>query len=125
MGYIEFEKEDLANLKYSLNKEFIRTNRAGTFGSSTIINCNTRKYHGLLICPMDKLDSENHLLLSALDETIIQHDKEFHLAVRKYPGIVHPGHKYLREFKSEPIPSLTFRVGGVIFKKEKDKLTLQ
>jgi predicted glycogen debranching enzyme len=118
MGYIEFEKEDLANLKYSLNKEFIRTNRAGTFGSSTIINCNTRKYHGLLICPMDELDGENHLLLSALDETIIQHDKEFHLAVRKYPGVVHPGHKYLREFIADPIPSLSYRVGGVIFKKE-------
>jgi predicted glycogen debranching enzyme len=118
MGYIEFDKDDLANLKYSLNKEFIRTNRAGTFGSSTLINCNTRKYHGLLICPMDNIDGENHLLLSALDETIIQHDKEFHLAVRKYPGVVHPGHKYLREFIADPIPSLYYRVGGVILKKE-------
>jgi predicted glycogen debranching enzyme len=118
MGYIEFDKEDLANLKYSLTKEFIRTNRAGTFGSSTLINCNTRKYHGLLICPMDKLDGENHLLLASLDETIIQHDKEFHLAVRKYPGVVHPGHKYLREFVAHPIPSLKYRVGGVIFEKE-------
>jgi predicted glycogen debranching enzyme len=118
MGYIEFEKDDLANLKYSLTKEFVRTNRAGTFGSSTIINCNTRKYHGLLICPMDQLDGENHLLLASLDETVIQHDKEFHLAVRKYPGIMHPGHKYLREFVAHPIPALIYRVGGVILKKE-------
>lgn len=118
MGYIEFDKTELINLKYSLSKEFIRSNRAGTYASGTIINCNTRKYHGLLICPLDKIDGQNHVLLSALDETIIQRDKEFHLAVRKYPGIFHPGHKYLRDFNTNPIPTLTYRVGGVIFRKE-------
>jgi predicted glycogen debranching enzyme len=118
MSYIEFEKEELINLKYSLSKEFIRTNRAGIYGSSTIINCNTRKYHGLLVCPIDELDGESHLLLSALDETIVQHEKEFHLAVRKYPGVVHPGHKYVSEFIAEPIPCLRYRVGGVVFEKQ-------
>ena len=119
MSYIQFDKTQLINLKYSLTREFIRSNRAGAYASSTIINCNTRKYHGLLICPMEKLDGENHVLLSALDETIIQHEKEFHLAVKRYPGgIYHPGHKYLRDFTSEPIPTLTYRVGGVILQKE-------
>ncbi|MFN8256726.1 MAG: amylo-alpha-1,6-glucosidase [Bacteroidales bacterium] len=118
MGYIEFDKTELTNLKYSLSKEFIRSNRAGSYAGSTIINCNTRKYHGLLICPMDQLDGENHVLLSALDETIIQHNKEFHLAVRKYPGVMHPGHKYLKEFHADPMPTLTYRVGGVLLQKE-------
>ncbi|MCF6242406.1 MAG: amylo-alpha-1,6-glucosidase [Bacteroidales bacterium] len=119
MSYIEFDKSRLINLEYSLKREFIRSNRAGAYACSTIINCNTRKYHGLLICPIDNLDTENHVLLSALDETIIQRDKEFHLAVRRYPGgVFHPGHKYLRDFSSEPIPTLTYRVGGVILKKE-------
>jgi len=118
MGYIEFNKTELINLKYSLSKEFIRSNRAGTFAGSTIINCNTRKYHGLLICPLDKIDGQDHVLLSAVDETIIQHGKEFHLAVRKYPGIMHPGHKYLQEFRADPIPILIYHVGGVILQKE-------
>ncbi len=119
MSYIEFEKSKLINLEYSLKREFIRSNRAGAYASSTIINCNTRKYHGLLIAPMDELDGENHVLLSALDETVIQHGKEFHLAVRRYPGgVFHPGHKYLRDFNSEPIPTLIYRVGGVILQKE-------
>jgi len=118
MGYIDFEQSELINLKYSLSKEFIRSNRAGAFAGSTIINCNTRKYHGLLICPMDQLDGENHVLLSALDETIIQHDKEFHLAVRKYPGVMHPGHKYLFDFQANPILTLTYKVGGVVLQKE-------
>lgn len=119
MSYIKFDKSQLINLEYSLKREFIRSNRAGAYASSTIINCNTRKYHGLLVCPVDNLDNENHVLLSALDETVIQHDKEFHLAVRRYPGgVFHPGHKYLRDFSSEPIPTLTYRVGGVVLQKE-------
>ncbi len=118
MSYIEFDKTQLINLKYSLSKEFIRSNRAGSFGGSTIINCNTRKYHGLLVCPMDQIDGQNHVLISAIDETIIQHDKEFHLAVRKYPGVMHPGHKYIRDFNTHPIPAITYRVGGVVLQKE-------
>jgi len=119
MSYIRFDKTKLINLEYSLSREFIRSNRAGAYASSTIINCNTRKYHGLLICPMEKLDGENHVLLSSLDETVIQQGKEFHLAVKRYPGgVYHPGHKYLRDFNSDPIPTLTYRVGGVILQKE-------
>ncbi len=119
MNYLQFDKTQLINLEYSLKKELVRTNRAGTFSSTTIINCHTRKYHGLLIVPIENLDDENHVLLSALDETIIQHDKEFHLAVRRYqPGIYHSGHKYIREFYLDPIPKLIYRVGGVVLQKE-------
>lgn len=118
MSYLEFEKQELTNLEYSLQIEYLRSNRGGSFASSTIINCHTRKYHGLLICPLEELDGGNHVLLSALDETVIQHEKEFHLAVRKYPGVYHPGHKYIREFSADPVSTMTYRVGGVILKKE-------
>lgn len=118
MGYIRFDKTQLINLEYSLNKEVLRSNRAGSFACTTIVNCNTRKYHGLLICPLEHLDDENHVLLSGLDETIIQHGKEFHLAIRKYPGIFHAGHKYILDFDAEPIQTVTYKVGGVILKRE-------
>lgn len=119
MSYIEFEKEQLVNLEYSLSREVIRSNRAGSYASTTIICCNTRKYHGLLVCPMEDLDGGNHVLLSALDETVIQRGKEFNLAIHKYPGTYNPkGHKYVRDFETEPIPALIYRVGGVLLKKE-------
>jgi predicted glycogen debranching enzyme len=119
MSYIEFDKKELINLKYSISKELIRTNRAGSFASTTIINCNTRKYHGLLICPIEKFGAENHVLLSTLDETIIQHNAEFHLGIHKYPIEYSPkGHKYIRDYEAEPIPAITYRVGGVVLKKE-------
>ncbi len=120
MSYIRFDKEQLINLEYSLPKELLRSNRAGSYASTTIIYCNTRKYHGLLITPQPGLDDNNHVLLSSFDETIIQHDAEFNLAIHKFEGdFFNPkGHKYIRNFDTEPIPKLTYRVGGVVLTKE-------
>ena len=119
MSYINFDKTQLVNTEYSLNKEIIRTNRSGSFASTTIIYCNTRKYHGLLICPIDAFGGENHILLSSLDETIIQHNAEFNLGIHKFSGEYFPtGHKYIREYEINPIPVAIYRVGGVMLKKE-------
>jgi len=117
--YIKFDKNQLINLQYALNKELLRTNKRGAYASSTIIGCNTRKYHGLLVAPQPQLDMENHVFLSTLDETVLQRDAEFHLAIHKYPGLFHPkGHKYIADFSSDPIPYWIYRVGGVVLKKE-------
>ena len=119
MDYLKFDKAQLVNTEYSLKKEYIRTNRAGSFASSTIINCNTRKYHGLLICPIDNFGGENHVLLSSLDETIIQHDSPFNLGIHKFPGEYSPkGNKYVREYLMDPTPTIIYRVGGVVLRKE-------
>ncbi|MCX6250798.1 MAG: glycogen debranching enzyme N-terminal domain-containing protein [Bacteroidetes bacterium] len=120
MSYINFDKIQLVNLEYSLSRELIRSNRAGSYASSTIINCNTRKYHGMLVTPQPLVDNENHVLLSSLDETVIQREAEFNLGIHKYPGGVYnpKGHKYVRDFVTEPIPKLTYNVGGVILTKE-------
>ena len=120
MSYIDFEKKQLINLKYSLGRELLRTNRAGGYASSTIINTNTRKYHGLLVVPQPLIDDLNHVLLSTVDETLTVNDYDFHLSMRMYPnGHYDPkGHKYIRDFKSEPNPKLVYRLGQTIFTKE-------
>lgn len=120
MSYIKFDKSQLVNLEYSLSKEILRSNRAGSYSSTTIIGCNTRKYHGLLVCPIDEIDGEKHVLLSSLDMTIIQHDTEFNLGIHKFPGdVYHPaGHKYVRDFEIENVPLVRYRVGGVVITKE-------
>ena len=121
MSYIKFDKKQLVNLESSLQKELLRSNRAGSYLSTTVIGCNTRKYHGLLVSLQPQINNNHHVLLSSLDETIIQHDTEFNLGIHKYAGDVYEpgGHKYLREFESDPIPTLTYNVGGVIFTKER------
>lgn len=120
MGYINFNKQQLVNLEFSLSRELLRTNRAGTYASTTIIGCNTRKYHGLLVCPMEDIDNENHVILSSLDVSVIQQDANFNLAVRKYPGVYEPkGHKYIEKFEIDTIPVLTYNVGGTILQMER------
>lgn len=120
MSYITFEKQQLINLEYSLPRELIRSSREGAYASTSIINCNTRKYHGLLVVPQPALDNGNHVLLSSLDETLIQHNAEFNLSIRKYQGETFSpkGHKYLKDFKMEPIPKHTYVVGGMEFTRE-------
>jgi predicted glycogen debranching enzyme len=121
MGYLKFDKTLLINLEESLKREILRTNRGGAYHSSTIVNCNTRKYHGLLVCPVPQLDADNHVLLSSLDETVIQHGAEFNLGVHQY-GDSHfspNGQKYVRQFEFDGLPKTIYRVGGVILSKEK------
>ncbi|MDD5016419.1 MAG: glycogen debranching enzyme N-terminal domain-containing protein, partial [Atribacterota bacterium] len=76
MSYLNFDKTLLVNLEKSLSKEMIRTNRAGAYNSTTLIDCNTRKYHGQLVLPLPEIDNFNHVLLSSLDETVVQHGAE-------------------------------------------------
>src|SRR4030042_2987453 len=116
MSYIQFDKNELVNLEYSLSKEIIRSNRAGSYASLSIIGCNTRKYHGLLICPLEQFDGEKHVLLSSLDETIVEKTKEFNLGIHKFEGDHYfpKGHKYVRNFEAETVARTTYRVGSVI-----------
>lgn len=110
----------MTNLEESLRRELLRTNRSGAYSCSTLADCNTRKYHGLLVVPVPELDDDNHVLLSSLDVTVIQHGAEFNLGLHKYQGNNYSprGHKYIREFDCDKVPTTLYRVGGVLLKKE-------
>lgn len=120
MSYLRFEKALMTNLQDSLPKELLRTNRSGAYSCSTIVDCNTRKYHGLLVVPIPEIDDDNHVLLSSLDVTVVQHGAEFNLCLHKYQGnnFSPKGHKYIREFDCDKVPTTIYRVGGVLLKKE-------
>ncbi len=116
MNYLKFNKEELVNLEYSLEREVLHSNKSGAYSCTTLSGCNTRKYHGLLVCPNHTLDGGKHVLLSSLDTTIIQHGEEFNLGIHKYSGNVYEpkGHKYIRDFEAENVPVSTYRIGGVV-----------
>ncbi len=120
MCYLKFDKAQMTNLQDSLFKELLITNRSGAYCNTTLVGCNIRKYHGLMVIPVPELDDENHVLLSSLDETIIQHGAEFNLGLHKYQGENYSpkGHKYIVSFQWEKVPTWIYRIGGVMLKKE-------
>ncbi|WP_340111466.1 amylo-alpha-1,6-glucosidase [Maribellus mangrovi] len=121
MHYLSFDQEQLINLEYSLYKEILRTNKAGSYLCTTLNGCNTRKYHGLLVSPIENFGGEKHVLLSSLDETIIQNEAEFNLGIRRYQGGSYEpkGHKYIQNVRFGNVPKITYRVGGVVLTKER------
>jgi len=120
MSYLKFDKNLMINLEQSLSKEMLRTNKSGAYSFSTIVDCNTRKHHGLLVLPLPELDGGDHVLISSLDATVIQRGAEFNLGLHKYPGdhFSPKGHKYIREYTCDYNPSTIYRVGGVILSKD-------
>ena len=101
-----------------MDREMLATDRRGGYMSTTIVCCNTRKYHGLMVAPIDQSD-RTYVLLSSLDETLIQHDQSFNLALHRFEGVYEPrGHKYITDFEYTPTPTITYRVGGAVLRKE-------
>ncbi|MCF0167348.1 MAG: glycogen debranching enzyme N-terminal domain-containing protein [Bacteroidales bacterium] len=119
MAYLKFNKAELVNLEYSLKREIITANRTGAYANTTIVGCNTRKYHCLLAVPVEEMNWRRHILLSTLDETLIQHGKSFNLGIHCYGDVYEPrGHKYIVDYENDPIPTVIYQVGGMRLQKE-------
>ena len=80
MAFLKFNKAELVNLEYSLKREILASNKAGAYCNTSIISCNTRKYHGLLVAPVENLGGK-FVLLSSVDESIILRGKQFNLGI--------------------------------------------
>jgi predicted glycogen debranching enzyme len=119
MPFIHFSKEQLHDPHFSLEREIVQANSTGAYCSSSLLNCNTRKYHGLLVTPQPQLDENQYVLLSALDETIFQGAKKTQLATHHYPNTYYPeGYFHLEDFSYERIPQWIIKEGDLILKKE-------
>ena len=104
------------NLEKGLEKEWIITNGLGGFASSTILNCNTRKYHGLLIAPLTP-PARRFLILSKVDECIKIKGENFPLYTNICPNYISDGYKYLESFEKDYIPIFEYKVKDVSIKK--------
>ena len=111
-----FDKAACQNTRRALRKEWLLTNGLGDYAGSSILCCNTRKYHGLLTVntPLGR-----HVLLSALEESVMGGGKEFFLSTRQHPRTLYPhGHEYLESFRLDQWPEFTYRVGDVRLRRE-------
>ncbi|MDD4872956.1 MAG: amylo-alpha-1,6-glucosidase [Kiritimatiellae bacterium] len=114
---IRFTRDQCLNLETSLRQEWIDTNGLGGYASSTILDCHTRKYHGLLVANLKK-PAGRFALLSKLEVSIRAGDSEFRLSTNKYPGVFDPtGHKYIESFEYKTFPVTNYVIGDICLSK--------
>lgn len=114
---IEFDSRTCGNLTEGTSREWLETNGIGGFASSTIINLNTRRYHGLLVAAT-KPPVGRAVLLSKLEETLIAGSERFELSSNQYASVIHPrGYRYLNSFRLDPFPIFTYGAGRLEIEK--------
>ena len=99
-----------------IKKEWIVTNGLGGFASSTIIGTNTRKYHGLLVAPLNP-PAHRYLLVSKVDESITVDGKSYGLYTNMCRNNISEGYKYLESFEKEEVPTFIYDVDGIKIEK--------
>ena len=104
------------NLEEGLKKEWLITNGIGGYSSSTIIGCNTRKYHGLLIAPLTP-PARRFLILSKVDEGVEINGKVIPLYTNMSKNYISEGYKNLDSFEKDYFPIFTYKVKDIEIKK--------
>ena len=97
------------NFETGLKKEWLITNGIGGYASSTVIGANTRKYHGLLIAPLNP-PANRHVILSKLDESVKIGDKKYDLYTNICKDFIAHGYNFQKEFEKDYIPVFKYEV---------------
>jgi predicted glycogen debranching enzyme len=114
---ISIEQEKLKDFSYLSQVEWLETNGLGGYASSTVANCHSRRYHGLLVAAT-QIPTGRTVLVSKLDETIVTGDKLFELGSNNYNGVIAPqGYQYLKDFTKELYPQWTYQADDIIIRK--------
>ncbi len=114
----QFDRPACQNLRKALRKEWLETNGLGDYASSSLVCCNTRKYHGLFVTELAR-PAGRYVLLSTLEESLLMADREFFFSCRKHPGVYFPrGHEYMQAASAGLWPSFRYRFGDVTLTRE-------
>lgn len=104
------------NLESGLKKEWILTNGIGGFSYSSVVGCNTRKYHGLLVAPLTP-PARRFVILSKVDEALEIDNKEYVLYTNMCKSYISEGYKNLARFEKEFFPIFSYKVKETQVKK--------
>lgn len=119
MSLISFNEQDLRKEEILFEREFICTNHKGSFSYSTVANLFTRSYHGFFAIPQPQFSADEHIMLSALDETLECNGIVYNLGNRQYPGKIHPkGYQFLTAFELSRGVKWQYNCNGLILSKE-------
>ena len=100
-------------IKDLLSKEWLLTNNRGGYASSTIIGCNTRRYHGLLIGSLTPPVNRIMALANCLEMVIIN-GNIFNLSTFEfYDKLTPEGFTFLKQFRQDTGVHFDYVVGGL------------
>ncbi len=94
-----------------LEKEWLLTNTRGWYASSSIVGCNTRRYHGLLVGSLEP-PVKRILALANCLETVFAGPGEFKLSTFEFPGKITPeGYLRLKGFRKDYGVHFNYEIG--------------
>lgn len=105
--------EDRKKREKLLQLEWLQTNELGTYSSSTVVGCNTRRYHGLLVAatnpPVGRI-----LGVSTVMEQLVIGEEIFDLAINEFDGAFCPhGDLHLHEFRDDAAATFVYKIKDV------------
>lgn len=94
-----FQKEYAFELNDWMNREWLETNGRGGYASGTLVNCHTRKYHGLLVSMLAEPPG-TYVFLSQMEDAVTVDGQSYALVTHEYPGALYPdGYRSLTGFE--------------------------
>lgn len=93
---ISFGRHICNDYGFSIEKEWLLTNKKGSYASSTILLANTRKYHGLLVAKFPELDNRV-VLFPNCDEDVEIAGHIYQISTHQYKKTVFPRGFHLLE----------------------------
>lgn len=111
-------KSQNLNLAKALSLEWLETNGLGGYASSSIINCHTRKYHGLLVSKIESLP-DKYVLLSKVEDIFLVNEQEYYLSAHQYPNHFQDGSfTCFQEFVLDTHPHFKYKFHEIEVEKE-------
>ncbi|HYX37602.1 MAG TPA: amylo-alpha-1,6-glucosidase [Oligoflexus sp.] len=111
-------KAALADLPQLLQREWLDANSRGSYSNSTILDCPTRRYHGLLVSDAGVLN-EKHVFLAKLEASLSVRGRIMDLYTNKHPGSVYypEGYSHFDSFEYDLYPVITYRAGSYLLQR--------
>ncbi|HNA82927.1 MAG TPA: amylo-alpha-1,6-glucosidase [Thiobacillaceae bacterium] len=100
--FIRFGRDICGDLEQAERREWWLANGLGAYAAGTVAGSLTRRYHGLLVAPVDP-PLGRRLVLAKADATLIDGERHYPLHVNRWAGgAVEPrGHVHIESFRLE------------------------
>jgi len=107
MMQMKWNQEVPGSREAALDLEWLETNGLGGYASSTLLNCHTRKYHGLLVANLDSPPGR-YVLLSKVEDSLQAGNEEIFLSCHQYPGVFFPPEFPLKAYVWDDYPRFVY-----------------